>query len=54
MLIILIILAVLFLGGGGYGYSNGWPGHYSGGIGIVGIVVLVLIIALLFGGLGRF
>lgn len=37
ILVILIVLFILFGGIGGYGYSNGWPNHYSGGFGGVGL-----------------
>ena len=49
MLILLIILLLLLGGGGGYyGYSR-WG--TSGGLGIVGTVLLVVVLLYLFGGL---
>jgi hypothetical protein len=49
MLILLIILLLLLGGGGGYyGYSR-WG--TSGGLGIVGTVLLVVVLLYLFGGI---
>ena len=50
-LIIFVIVLILLLGGGGYyGRGAGWPGYYStGGIGIGGILLILLIFMLLTG-----
>lgn len=49
MLLILLVVLIVFGCGGGY-YAHGqW-----GGNGLIGVVVLCLLIALLFGGLGHF
>ena len=49
MILLIILLVLLFGGGGGYyGYSR-W-GH-SGGLGIVGTVLLILLVGYLLGGL---
>jgi hypothetical protein len=48
--ILLIVLIVLALGGGGYAYRSAGP-YYGGGIGIGGIL-LILIVAWLFFGMG--
>ncbi len=49
MLLLIILLVLVFGGGGGYyGYSRWGTG---GGLGIVGTVLLVLVVAYLFGGL---
>ena len=49
MLLLLILLLLLFGGGGGYyGYSR-WGSR--GGLGIVGTVLLIVVIAYLVGGL---
>jgi hypothetical protein len=51
MLLILIVLLLVFgLGGGYYGHTNNWG--YQGGIGIGGILLLILILWLVFGGDG--
>ena len=45
--ILIIILIVLLLGGGGYGFRSGWGGGgfnaTTGGVGLLGIVVIVLL-----------
>jgi hypothetical protein len=47
MLLLIIVLVLLFGGGGGYyGYSRWGTG---GGLGVVGTVLLVLVIAYLLG-----
>jgi hypothetical protein len=50
-LIVIVLLLVLILGGGGfYGSRAGWRGpHYSG---LIGLVVLILVILWLTGNLG--
>lgn len=52
--LIVIVLIVIALFGGVYGYRGGWDGHpyggyYSGGIGIVGVVLIILVVLLLMG-----
>jgi hypothetical protein len=47
LFLILIIFLVLFLFGGHYGYSR-WG--YQGGLGIGGVLILILLLWLLFGG----
>lgn len=51
MLTLLIILVVLFLlfGGIGYGYRDRWGGYYTGGTGLLGLLVVIFIILLLVG-----
>lgn len=51
MLLVLIVLIVLLLlvGGGGYRYRSSYPGYYTGGTGILGLLVLLFIVALLLG-----
>jgi len=49
--IILIVLLIVLLFGG-YGYREGWHANYpyfGGGIGVIGIILIVLLILLLFG-----
>jgi hypothetical protein len=50
-LIIIVLLLLLILGGGGfYGKRAGWRGpHYSG---LIGLVVLILVVLWLTGNLG--
>ncbi len=47
LFLILIVFLLLFVFGGRYGY-NRWG--YSGGIGIGGVLILILLLWLLFGG----
>jgi hypothetical protein len=51
MLTLLIVLVVLFLlfGGVGYGYRDRWGGYYTGGTGLLGLLVVIFIILLLLG-----
>jgi hypothetical protein len=51
MLTLLIVLVVLFLlfGGIGYGYRDRWGGYYTGGTGLLGLLVVIFIILLLLG-----
>jgi hypothetical protein len=51
MLTLLIVLVVLFLlfGGVGYGYRDRWGGYYSGGTGLLGLLVVIVIILYLLG-----
>jgi len=49
--IILIVLLIVLLFGG-YGYNAGWHSNYpyfGGGIGVVGIILIILLILLLVG-----
>lgn len=48
LIVLLLILAILFSGLGGYGYWGGtnWPGHYSGGFGGAGLLLLIVVIIL--------
>jgi hypothetical protein len=51
MLLLIIVLLLLFGGGGGYyGYSR-WGRGSSGGLGIVGTVVLIAVVLYLVGAL---
>ncbi|MCW6510068.1 DUF3309 family protein [Lichenifustis flavocetrariae] len=47
LLLIIVILVLLFGGGGYYGHRAGYYG--TGGIGIGGIVLILIIVWLLFG-----
>jgi len=49
--ILVLVLIVLAVVGGGWGYRSGYYGtpYYSGGIGIVGVILIVLVILLLMG-----
>jgi uncharacterized membrane protein len=52
--VLLIVLVVLALSGGFYGYHGGYyrgpnGGLYTSGIGIVGLIVIVLVVLLLLG-----
>ena len=49
--LILVVLFVVFGGGGYFGYKGGWYGRNSVGSGI-GLIVLVLVVILLLGGFG--
>ena len=49
LIVLIIILAIRFGGGGGYYGCRTWGP--SGGIGIVGLVLIVLVLLCLFGGL---
>lgn len=53
MLLLIIVLIVLF---GGFGYSRGWQSGFPGGSysygGGFGLIIIVLIVLVLFGGLG--
>lgn len=57
LLLIIILLFLIFGGGGYYGYRSGYWGGYTPAPGasaphLLGIILLVLIIAVLFGLLG--
>ena len=49
MLVVIVLLVVLLFGG--YGYRSGWhtSPYYGPGFGIVGILVVVLLVLLLMG-----
>jgi hypothetical protein len=52
LLIVLVVLAVLFLGGGFAGRGHPTYGSYSnGGIGLGGLLLIVLVVLLLTGNL---
>jgi hypothetical protein len=48
LLIVLIVVLLLF-GGLGYGYRDRWGGYYTGGTGLLGGLVLLLLILFLLG-----
>jgi len=52
MLIWIIALVVLLLlfGGIGYGYRDSWGGYYSGGTGIIGLILIIVLVIWLIGG----
>jgi hypothetical protein len=52
MLIWIIALVVLLLlfGGVGYGYRDTWGGYYSGGTGLLGLILIIVFIIWLIGG----
>jgi hypothetical protein len=50
LLIAAIVLLVLF-GGLGYGYRDRWGGYYTGGTGLLGLIVVVLLVLWLIGAL---
>jgi hypothetical protein len=52
MLIWVIALVVLLLlfGGVGYGYRDTWCGYYSGGTGLIGLILIIVFIIWLIGG----
>jgi hypothetical protein len=50
--ILLIVLLVLVVLGGGWGYRTGWQGspvYLPGGLGVVGVVLVILLILILTG-----
>lgn len=49
MILILIVLLVILFAGGGYGYRTGWEGPQYGGL--FGLVLIVLLILWLTGNL---
>ena len=51
MLTLLIVLVVLFLlfGGVGYGYRDRWGSAYTGGTGLLGLLVIILLVLWLVG-----
>lgn len=52
MLVWIIVLAVVLLlfGGVGYGYRDTWGGYYSGGTGLIGLILIIVFIIWLIGG----
>lgn len=48
LLIVLVVLLLLF-GGIGYGYRDSWGGYYSGGTGVLGLLVVIFLVLLLLG-----
>jgi Protein of unknown function (DUF3309) len=48
LLIVLIVLFLLF-GGVGYGYRDRWGGYYTGGTGLLGLLVVIFLVLLLIG-----
>jgi hypothetical protein len=47
MNIILILVIIIFLLGGGYGWHNGHIDNYSGGIAIGALLIVLLVLYLL-------
>jgi hypothetical protein len=50
--LILLVLLIVVLASGGYGYRSGWYAgapHYGYGIGLVGVLLIVLLVLLLLG-----
>lgn len=54
MLWVIIVIAVLLLlfGGFGYGYRDRYSGYYSGGLGLIGLILVVLFIVWALNGFG--
>lgn len=52
MLVWIIVIAVVLLlfGGIGYGYRDRWGGYYSGGTGLIGLILIIVFIIWLIGG----
>jgi hypothetical protein len=53
-LIVFIILIIFLFGGGFYGHRAGYAGYGYGGFGIGGLLLLILVLWLLFGGVGYY
>jgi hypothetical protein len=48
--IIVIAVVLLLFGGVGYGYRDTWGGYYSGGTGLIGLILIIVFIIWLIGG----
>lgn len=48
-LLIILVIALLLFGGVGYGYRSTWGNYYTGGTGLLGALVLLLLILFLIG-----
>jgi hypothetical protein len=48
LLLVLFVVLVLF-GGIGYGYRDRWGGYYTGGTGILGLLVVIFLVLYLLG-----
>jgi len=48
-LLIILVIALLLFGGMGYGYRSTWGNYYTGGTGLLGGLVLLLLILFLIG-----
>jgi hypothetical protein len=48
--IILIAVVLLLFGGFGYGYRDTWGGYYSGGTGLIGLILIIVFVIWLIGG----
>ena len=48
--IIVIAVVLLLFGGIGYGYRDTWGGYYSGGTGLIGLILIIVFIIWLIGG----
>lgn len=44
LLLIILVVVLLAFGGVGYGYRDRWCYGYSGGVGILGALVLLLVV----------
>jgi hypothetical protein len=52
MLILLALIVLLLLFGGiGYGYRGSWGGYYTGGLGVIGLLVVIVLVLWLLGAL---
>ena len=48
-LLIVLIVALLLFGGLGYGYRDRWGGYYTGGTGLLGLLVVIFLVLVLVG-----
>ncbi|HLY35542.1 MAG TPA: DUF3309 domain-containing protein [Candidatus Limnocylindria bacterium] len=48
--IIALVVLLLLFGGIGYGYRDSWGGYYSGGTGIIGLILIIVFVIWLIGG----
>jgi hypothetical protein len=48
--IIALVVLLLLFGGIGYGYRSSWGGYYSGGTGLIGLILVIVFIIWLIGG----